>query len=85
MVIIEGNNEVNLKEEVTVKMTLEEMAIISIATGTIEIRELSRTIRSCSKDETVKLKLKDALAYSGILAEVSQTSKKYLKHRGVFK
>jgi len=85
MRILEGNNEVNLKEEVTVKMTLEEMAIISAATGTVEIRELLRTIRSRSKDETVKLKLKEALACSGMMAEVSQTSKKYLKHRGVFK
>ena len=84
MRILEGNNEVNLKEEVTVKMTLEEMAIISIATGTMELDAGELYYKICSKDEMVNLKLKEALTYSSIPTEVSQTLKKYLKHRGVF-
>jgi len=84
MRILEGNNEVNLKEEVTVTMTLEEMAIISIATGTMELDAGELYYKMCSKDEMVNLKLKEALTYSSIPTEVSQTLKKYLKHRGVF-
>lgn len=84
MEILDGNSGVYLEEEVTIKMTLGELALIASSLCMIDIDDLEKEIDLNSNSVEISKELKDLLFDLEDMVQPRRTIERYLKQKGVF-
>lgn len=84
MEILNGNSGVYLEEEVTIKMTLGELALIASSLCMMDIDDLEKEIDFNSNNVEISKELKDLLFDLEGMVQPRRTIERYLKQKGVF-